>query len=218
MPGLGPLGANAATVRPPADADTYNGVQTWYRNCSSATAADGTIPTASWFNHFIAQIVYAAGQAGVAITNDQSSAQDDILWNIIQNSIAEVTGLTGPYGHSPYTPKTSIDRIFPNQGRDPSLNTTGFHTFIQDMIAGGFIEATQSASDPGAIGANLLWYKLDSGLAAGLAPAGDSGLYRRNGDDSGWALMSPSEVGGYWITSSGTNVGGGGSTVTNHAA
>jgi len=85
MPGFGPLGPRAATVRPPKDVDAYM-VQTWFKNCSAPGAADGTIPTASWFNHLIGQFVYAAGQAGVALSNDDD--YDKYLWEIIQQAIA----------------------------------------------------------------------------------------------------------------------------------
>lgn len=95
MPGFGPLGARAATIRPTQDTDTY-GVQTYFQDCSSASAADGTVPTASWFNHISQQFVYAAGQAGVAITNDQSSAQDDVLWDVINAAIDAKIGTTTP--------------------------------------------------------------------------------------------------------------------------
>ncbi len=99
MTGFGPLGANAATIRPAADADAY-GAQTYFQNCSSATASDGTVPTASWFNHISAQFVFAAGQAGVAITNDQSAAQDSVLWDVIQAAITAAIGAnTPPWGN-----------------------------------------------------------------------------------------------------------------------
>lgn len=92
MPGPGPLGPRAATVRPTADTDTY-GVQTYFQDCSAAGASDGTVPTASWFNHIQGQFTYAAAQAGVTVTNDQSATQDDILWKILQ-SVAGGTTIT----------------------------------------------------------------------------------------------------------------------------
>ena len=98
MPGIGfgPLGARAATIRPSVDADTY-GVQTWFKNCSGANAADGTVPTASWFNHIIGNLVYAAAQAGVSTTNDQSD--DTYIWTIIDNAItARVGTAVVPWG------------------------------------------------------------------------------------------------------------------------
>lgn len=96
MPGFGPLGPRAATIRPSKDEDTY-GSQTWFQNCSSAGALDGTVPTASWFNHMIGQFVYAAGQAGVTLTNDQ--LDNTFLWQIIQNAIdARVGDANIPWG------------------------------------------------------------------------------------------------------------------------
>lgn len=96
MPGLGPLGARASTVRPASDADAY-GTQTWFTNCSAPGASDGTVPTASWFNHILAQFVYAAGQASVTLTNDQTN--DTFLWQIISNAItAKIGAATPPWG------------------------------------------------------------------------------------------------------------------------
>jgi hypothetical protein len=91
--GLGPLGARASAVRPPADPDTYGGIKTWFKNCSAAGAADGTVPTASWFNFIIGQFDFAATQAGVVVPNDQTV--DRHLWDIIQNSITQRFATTG---------------------------------------------------------------------------------------------------------------------------
>lgn len=87
MAGWGPLGPRAATSRPAADVDTYAGVQTWFKNCSAPGALDGTVPTASWFNLLVGNLLYASTQAGVTIANDQSASSDDWLWEIIQNAI-----------------------------------------------------------------------------------------------------------------------------------
>ncbi len=97
--GFGPLGPRASLTRPGPDADIYQGLQTWFKNCSSPGAADGTVPTASFFNHYIGNFVYAAAKAGVQLANDQSD--DTYLWQIIQGAIAQAlaqlaaTGGTG---------------------------------------------------------------------------------------------------------------------------
>jgi hypothetical protein len=95
MPGFGPLGANASTVRPSATPDAY-GVQTWAKDCSAAGASDGTIIDASWFNTHTGNWVYAAGQVGVTITNDQTN--DTYFYQIIQNiAQAEISAaITSP--------------------------------------------------------------------------------------------------------------------------
>jgi hypothetical protein len=91
--GWGPLGPRAATVRPTHDPDTYGGGETWFKNCTAPGAADGTVPTASWFNFIIAQFKYAGTQAGVTVANDQSSGPpDEHLWTIIQNAITARLG------------------------------------------------------------------------------------------------------------------------------
>lgn len=85
--GFGPLGPRATFVRPPANQDAYGGLQTWFKNCSAPGGADGTVPDASFFNHYIGNIVYAAAKAGVTLTNDQ--ANDTFIYQIIQGLIGK---------------------------------------------------------------------------------------------------------------------------------
>ncbi|WP_296201441.1 hypothetical protein [uncultured Hyphomicrobium sp.] len=89
MPAFGPLGARASTVRPSADNDAY-GVQTWFKNCSAPGASDGTVPTASWFNHLIGNLNFLCAQADVEVTNDQ--ANDTFIWQAIENAINQKIG------------------------------------------------------------------------------------------------------------------------------
>lgn len=94
MVGFGPLGPRAATSRPASDADSY-GLQTWFKDCSAPGAADGTVPTASWFNHLIGNLVYCCVQAGVPLTNDQTN--NTFIWTMIQNAItARLVDDAGP--------------------------------------------------------------------------------------------------------------------------
>lgn len=81
----GPLGPRAALVRPSADPDAYAGASTWFKNCSAPGAADGTVPTASWFNWLIGNLNYASDQAEVEVPNDQTD--DTLIWQIINNAI-----------------------------------------------------------------------------------------------------------------------------------
>lgn len=85
--GWGPLGPRASAVRPAADPDTYGGIATWFKNCSAPGAADGTVPTASWFNWLIGNLSYACTQAGVTVPNDQTD--DTLVWDMIQNAITD---------------------------------------------------------------------------------------------------------------------------------
>lgn len=90
--GFGPLGPRAVTARPPADADSYGGVPTWFRDCSGAGRADGTVPTASFFNFLLGNLRYAADKAGVMVTNDQTPDQDGALHAIINGIISNRLG------------------------------------------------------------------------------------------------------------------------------
>lgn len=94
--GFGPLGARASLVRPSADVDAYSQMQTWFKDCSAPGASDGSVPDASWFNHIIGNLVYAAAKAGVTLANNQSD--DSYLWQIIQAAIAQA--LSGSGGSS----------------------------------------------------------------------------------------------------------------------
>lgn len=85
--GFGPLGPRASLTRPPADQDAYQGFQTWFKNCSRPGAVDGTVPDASFFNHLVGNLVYAAARAGVTLSNNQSD--DTFLWQIIQGAISQ---------------------------------------------------------------------------------------------------------------------------------
>lgn len=90
----GPLGPRAAVQRPNADPDAYSGAETWFKDCSGAGAADGTVPTASWFNHLLGNLRYAAKKAGVPWTNDQTPAGDDRLYALINQIVSNRLGST----------------------------------------------------------------------------------------------------------------------------
>lgn len=77
--GFGPLGPRAATERPPARADGY-AKQTWFRDASAPGAKDGTPVDASWLNHILANLLHAAIQGGVPISNE---AADHYLFDTI---------------------------------------------------------------------------------------------------------------------------------------
>ncbi len=98
--GFGPLGPRAVTSRPAADPDTYSNARTWFKNCSAPGAADGTVPTASFFNHLIANLNFAADEAGVVVDNDQ--AEDGYLWEIMQAAAA--AGAATLYSEAPTPP------------------------------------------------------------------------------------------------------------------
>lgn len=93
-----------------------------------------------------------------------------------------------------YNAQTDGHRIS-NDANYPSdaLVTTGFHTHVTEMISLGIMTATQSLTDPGALGANAIWYKPDSGLAGATTAAGDSALYRRDAGNTTWNAMTPTE-------------------------
>lgn len=76
--------------------------------------------------------------------------------------------------------------------------THGFNTLLVEMAATGLISYTSSATDPGALGANTLWYKPDTGLSAAGSPAGDAALYRRNDANTSWVAMTPTLIAEYW--------------------
>lgn len=76
---FGPQSANYATIRPPTDTAVSAGVDTWMRDCSSPTAEDGTVITASFFNSIIANLRNLCRKAGVPL--DQSD--DDMVYKAV---------------------------------------------------------------------------------------------------------------------------------------
>jgi len=102
-----------------------------------------------------------------------------------------------------YNAQTNLVRLYADNSATATLNTSGFHALVTEMIACGMMTATQAATDPGALGANTLWYKPDSGLASAGVPAGDSVLYRRDSTNAAWVAFSPSEFANYIYTLAG---------------
>lgn len=194
MPGFGPLGARAATVRPTKDTDTYL-VQTWFKDCSAPGANDGTVPTASWFNHLVGNLVYAAGQASVPLTNDQ--ADDTFIWDIIDAAIAAALPPQDAVWGLGIVPAThgvaaATDGDYPN----PTVVTSATHAMLATLSALGFISYTQSATQPVGPALNSIWYKPDTGLAAGGAPANNATLKRWNGSE--YETVTPALIATYW--------------------
>ena len=76
---LGPASVNAVTTRP-ARVVTRGAAQTWFKNCTSSLAQDGTQFGADWFNDMQAQFLEAF--TGTGITQDGG---DDMLLRAIQS-------------------------------------------------------------------------------------------------------------------------------------
>jgi len=90
---LGPQSPNFTTTRPALDA-VVSAVDTWFKDCSAAGAADGTILSASWLNVILAQLRTAVTSAGIAL----SDADDTMLWQAIQKAAGgtHTAGATAP--------------------------------------------------------------------------------------------------------------------------
>jgi len=104
--GLGTNTSNAITTRP-ANGRSYGSANTWFKDCTSAAAQDGTALPADWFNTILAQLRTAIVTAGVV----QNNADDTMLWQAmvqaaLQNAIPTlksfdfyVNGTTGNDGN-----------------------------------------------------------------------------------------------------------------------
>ena len=90
---FGPQGPNYATTRPPADPQASQGADTFFKNCSSAGAKDGTFATADFFNVNLANLRYLVRQAGILL-ND---ADDTMVYQAVKAvADAEIARLVTP--------------------------------------------------------------------------------------------------------------------------
>lgn len=76
---LGPASAANAVTSRPADTRIFGGTDTWFKDCTTPEAADGTDIEADWLNAVIAQIRGAI--RGMGITDD--NANDNMLRDAI---------------------------------------------------------------------------------------------------------------------------------------
>lgn len=91
---LGPASAaNSVTVEP-ADARTFGGSDTWFKDCSSPTASDGTAVGASLLNAWLAQLRNAIRGTGITVDNTDNS----MLLKAILSTVAPYAVDTGSVG------------------------------------------------------------------------------------------------------------------------
>lgn len=87
---LGPASAlNAVTMRP-TDTRIFGEDDTWFKDCSSSTANDGTRIEADFLNGILAQVRRAIVGMGVPIDN----ADDDMLLKAIQAATVTIDAIT----------------------------------------------------------------------------------------------------------------------------
>lgn len=91
---LGPASAaNSVTVEP-ADARTFGGSDTWFKDCSSPTASDGTAVGASLLNAWLAQFRNAIRGTGITVDN----TDNNMLLKAILSTVAPYAVDTGAVG------------------------------------------------------------------------------------------------------------------------
>lgn len=81
------------------------------------------------------------------------------------------------------------------------LLTTANHVLLLGLAQAGLINFTQSATAPASPSTNQIWYKPDTGLAAGNAPQGNAAIFRWNG--ASWDAMTPTHFANYLATLAG---------------
>lgn len=99
---LGPANAANSTTTRPTDARVFGGSDTFFKDCSSPTARDGTVLTASYLNGMLMQIRRAI--RGMGIT--ENNADDDMLLKALQASgagKATEAGILSYNGLFPYS-------------------------------------------------------------------------------------------------------------------
>lgn len=81
---LGPASDTFATTTRPADSRTFGATSTWFKDCSSSAADDGTELSAEFLNGLVAQLRTVITNSGIAI----SPTDDTMLYTAIQSLIA----------------------------------------------------------------------------------------------------------------------------------
>ena len=87
---IGPQSPHYTTSRPATDTEVSSGIDTWFKDCSTAGSNDGTVVSASWYNVITAQIRTAINDAGVALDD----SDDQMLYKAI-GSVASSTLTAG---------------------------------------------------------------------------------------------------------------------------
>jgi hypothetical protein len=92
---FGPQGPNYTTTRPPADPKASAGVDTFFKNCSSAGAKDGTFATADFFNVTLANLRYLVRTSGVTLDDATDTMVYDSIAQMIENGVSNYALDTG---------------------------------------------------------------------------------------------------------------------------
>ena len=102
MPGIGygPQAANYTTARPTADT-IVSSLNTFFKDCTSAAAKDGTVVDASWLNMVTAQIRTAIANASITLDD----TNDNQLWLAMQKAAVSAGVMFTAAAAAPTTPK-----------------------------------------------------------------------------------------------------------------
>lgn len=165
---LGIASTNAVTARP-TDTRVFNTSDTFFKNCSSPTAQDGTYFDAAWFNGIMQQIRRAIRGMGIV----ENNADDDMLLKAIQAAMGTSINLTQFARTIPLYPgvRTATGRFTSTQGTgslvlDPAVEWVHRGYFIYNTSS--FLLADRTFATAANKTYHLRWYA--PGLT--LAPVG----------------------------------------------
>jgi hypothetical protein len=136
MTAFGPQSANrlVQVARPAPDATATGLLDTWFQDCTSAAANDGTVVSASWLNTVTAQLRTAVRTAGITL----NEADDTMLYDAIvaiaaaggsDTSAITIDPATNAITHSDGAAAPTVTQIGPSRtfgvGNQPVLPMLG---------------------------------------------------------------------------------------------
>lgn len=175
---LGPASDNSVTTRP-ARTIVRGSTDTWFQDCTSPDANDGTVFPADYFNDVLAQVRTALRDSGITL-----DGADDMLWRAMQSIGLRYGTDIGSAGHIQVTFATPVAAL-----------GTGLAVLVK--LANDIAGATDFA--PNGLTAKSIKWPDGSALTAGDGKAG--GVMLLVYDGTVWQLMN-------YVSRPGTGGGG----------
>ena len=158
---IGPASDQSVTTRP-GRIITRGTADTWFKDCSSSDANDGTSFGADFFNDVLAQLRTAMRSAGIVLDN-----ADDMLWRAMQSIGLRYADDTGSAGHLVATYSPVVGALY--KGLAVLVGAAADCSGATDFTPNGL--ATKSVTWPDGTALATGWA---AGTAAAFQAAGQS--------------------------------------------
>jgi hypothetical protein len=158
---LGPASAANSTTARPADARIFGGTDTFFKDCTSPAANDGTVVEQAYLNAMLMQIRRAIRGMSVA----ENNANDDMLLNAIQSAAVGYVPFGNLYAYMILWPYAGLGGGLSLSAGSVVVNASG-NTFCLWRGATGISAASLTAGQRTfAVGANttyhLRWHRVN---------------------------------------------------------